>query len=167
MKRTLLISFLVLLVMIFIMRWQGQSLITPVSPKGIVNLEFAKTTERFNQLRLFWNPGDISVTIYLDFLFIAAYTWLFVTGFMFVKHKINLAAWNDRFISISVAVAFFDVCENFLMLLIIYGRFSPSALQIVFYCAAIKFILAGLVLLYLLITVPVALLYRKRSLLSK
>jgi hypothetical protein len=164
MKRTLLISFLILLAMIFIMRWQGLSLVTPVSPKGIINLEFAKTAERFNQLKLFLNPRDVSFNIYLDFLFIASYTWFLVSGCRFVKEKINLFQWNDRFISIAVAVAFFDVCENFLLLLILYGRFSPSALQVVFYCAAIKFILAGLVVLYLLITLPVALLYKKRSL---
>jgi len=47
MKRNLLISFLFLVVMIIVTRWQGTGLITPQSPRGIIDLEFAKTPERF------------------------------------------------------------------------------------------------------------------------
>jgi len=162
MKRALLISFLVMVLMILAMRWQGHSLVTPVSPRGIVDLEFARTQARLDQLRLFWNFGDILINIWLDFVFIAAYTWFFINGCRFVKHYLKLETWSDRFISIAIAAAFFDVCENFLMLLILNGSFSTSILPVVFYCALLKFILAGLVVLFLMLTLPVALLYKKR-----
>jgi hypothetical protein len=163
MKRTLLFSFLSLLVMIFIMRWQGQSLITPSSSIGILDLEFAKTTVRLNQLLLFWNYNDIALNIYLDFLLIAAYTWFFISSCVYLKHKLPLVNWSDRFISMAVAAALFDVCENLVMLFIINGRFNPSfSLQVVFYCALAKFILAGMVLLYILIMLPVAILKRRK-----
>jgi len=163
MKRTLLFSFFSLLLMMFIMRWQGQSLITPSSSIGILDLEFAKTTVRLNQLLLFWNYNDIALNIYLDFVFIAAYTWFFITSCIYLKEKFPLVNWSDRFISMAIAAALFDVCENLVMLFIINGRFNPSfALQVVFYCALAKFILAGIVLLYILIMLPVALLKRPR-----
>jgi hypothetical protein len=166
MKRRLFISFLILVIMVITMRQQGKSLLTPVSLKGIINLELAKTPERFHQLQLFWNSSDVISNIFLDFLFIAAYTWFFVNGCRFVKQKLKLQDWSDRFLSLAIAAAFFDVCENFLMLLVWNGRFGTAVLQIIFYCAVIKFLLIGLVALYLLITLPVALLFKKRSLLS-
>lgn len=163
MKRTLLFSFVALLFMIFVMRWQGQSLITPSSSIGILDLEFARTTARLNQLLLFWNYNDISLNILLDFVFIAAYTWFFISACLYLKQKLPLVNWSDRFISMAVAAALFDVCENLVMLLIINGRFNPDfALQVVFYCALLKFILAGIVLLYILIMLPVAILKKPR-----
>jgi len=152
--------------MIFIMRWQGQSLITPVSPRGIIDLEFARTAERLAQLQLFLPAGSVYLNILLDFFFIAAYTWFFIAGCKYVKQKIKLGMWSDRFMSLAVAAACFDVCENFLMLLTFKGKFSLAVLEIVFYCAAIKFILAALIVLYLLITLPIALLYKKRTIIS-
>lgn len=149
MKRNLLISFLFFIVMIFVMRWQGSALVTPQSPRGIIDLEFAKTPERFLQLRLFWNMETVFQNIYLDFLFIVAYTWFLVTACKAVNNN-----WSNTFSGLALSAAAFDVLENFLMILVLNGRFSPSVLQIVFYCAAIKFILAGIVVLYLLISLP-------------
>lgn len=149
MKRNLLISFLFLVGMIIITRWQGSSLISPQSPRGIIDLEFAKTPERFLELRLFWNIETVLQNIYLDFLFIIAYTWFLVTACKAVNNR-----WSAIFSGLALSAAAFDVLENFLMILVLNGRFSPSVLQIVFYCAAVKFILAGMVVLYLLISLP-------------
>lgn len=149
MKKQLLISFLVLIVMILITRWQGSSLVSPQSPGGIIDLEFAKTRERFLQLQLFWNSETVLQNIYLDFLLIIAYAWFLVTACKAVHNK-----WSAVFSGLALSAAAFDVLENFLMILVVNGRFSPSVLQIVFYCSAVKFILAGLVVLYLLISLP-------------
>ena len=165
-KRRLFISFLILVVVAIFMRQLGHNLISPASPRGIVDLELAKTPERFRQLQLFWSSGDVVSNIFLDFLFIGAYTWFFVNGCRLVKEKLKLQDWSDRILSVAVATAFFDVFENFLMLLVWNGRFGTVVLHVIFYCAIIKFILAGIVALYLLITLPVALLFKKRSLLS-
>ena len=135
--------------MIIVTRWQGTGLITPQSPRGIIDLEFAKTPERFFQLRLFWNIENVLQNIYLDFLFIIAYAWFLVTACKAVNNK-----WTNTFSGLALSAAAFDVLENFLMILILNGRFDPSVLQIVFYCAAIKFILAAIVVLYLLISLP-------------
>ena len=85
MKRQVLLSFVFLLVMIIVMRWQGKSLVTPMSPYGILDLEFARTGERMQQLRLFWNAKDVFFNVYMDFLFIASYTWFFISACQFIK----------------------------------------------------------------------------------
>jgi hypothetical protein len=156
MKRNLLISFLLLAVMVTVMRWQGSVLITPLSPRGIIDLEFAKTPERFRQLQLFWNPDDVFQNVYLDFLFIAAYAWFLVTACGFIKRNTNRVRISNVFAGLALSAAAFDVLENFLMLLVMNGRFSPGILQIVYYCAALKFLLAGVVGLYVIFLLPLA-----------
>jgi hypothetical protein len=144
MKKNLLISFLFLVVMIVVMRWQGSNLITPQSPKGIFDLEFAKTTERFHQLQLFWNHETVLQNIYLDFLFIIAYTWFLVTACKAIRNNRS-----PLFSSLAISAAAFDVLENFLMILVWNERFNPSVLQLVFYVAAIKFLLIVVVIGFL------------------
>jgi hypothetical protein len=163
MKRKLLISFLVLVIMIVLMRWQGSMLITSASPRGIIDLEFAKTAQRLLNLRLFLDHDAVVQNIFLDFLFIAAYTWFFVTACNFVKEKNAWSKWSNHFSGIAIAAALFDVCENFLMLLVWNGRFGTGLLQVVYYCAAIKFILAGMVVMYLLISIPFVLGTRRKA----
>jgi hypothetical protein len=147
MKRNLLISFLLLVIMIVVMRWQGSSLITPQSPKGIIDLEFAKTPERFHQLQLFWNYQAVLQNIYLDFLFIIAYTWFLMTACKAVNNNRS-----QVFSGLALSAGAFDVLENFLMILVWNGRFEPSVLAIVYYVAAIKFLLAGTVVGYLILS---------------
>jgi len=147
MKRNLLIAFLFLVVMFIVMRWQGTALITPLSPKGIIDLEFAKTSERSRQLQLFWNHETVLQNIYLDFLFIVAYTWFLMTACKAVRNSKSAI-----FSGLAISAAAFDVLENFLMILVWNERFEPSVLQIVFYVAAIKFLLIVVVIGYLILS---------------
>lgn len=133
--------------MIILMRWQGSSLVTPQSPKGIIDLEFARTPAKLRQLQFFWNHETVLQNIYLDFLFIAAYTW-----FLFTACKIVNNPKSNLFSGVAISAAAFDVLENFLMILVWNERFSPSVLQIVFYVAAIKFLLVVIVIGYLILS---------------
>lgn len=162
MKRQVLLSFVFLLVMIIVMRWQGKSLVTPVSPYGILDLEFARTGERMQQLRLFWNAKDVFFNVYMDFLFIASYTWFFISACQFIKKISNWKLWSNRFISIAIATACFDVAENFMMLLVYNGRFNPFVLQIVYVVAIIKFVLAAALILYILTALPFVMLQKNK-----
>jgi hypothetical protein len=162
MKRNLVISFVAVIIMIIVMRIVGHSLITPLSSRGIIDLEFARTEGRLNQLRLFWDPVKVNTNIYLDFIFIAAYGWFFVTACLFIRSRTNWMKWSNTFIALALSAAFFDVCENFLMLLVMNGRFNASVLQIVFYCALIKFLLIGAVILFVLGSLPFALTKKDR-----
>ena len=140
-------SFAFFVIMMVVMRGQGRSLITPQSPKGIIDLEFAKTGGRFQQLQLFWNPEAVLQNLYLDFLFIVAYTWFFVTACKAVKNtKSNI------FSALTISAAAFDVLENLLLILVLNGKFNPSVLQIVFYAASIKFLLIVTVIAFLILS---------------
>lgn len=122
-------------------------MVTPQSPKGILDLEFAKTRERFHQLQLFWNHETVLQNIYLDFLFIIAYCWFLVT----VCKAVNNTK-SNFFSGLAVSAGAFDVLENFLMILVWNRQFEPSLLQVVYYAAAIKFLLAGIVVSYLILS---------------
>lgn len=147
MKRNFWIPLVFTIAMIVVMQWQGSALRTPQSSRGVVDLEFAKTPERFRQLQLFWNTGVVLQNIYLDFLFIIAYTWFLVAASKAVNNK-----WTNLFSGLAISAAACDVLENFLMVMVLNGRFNLSVLHIIYYCAAIKFILAGVVLVYLLLS---------------
>jgi hypothetical protein len=162
MKRNLLISFLFLIVMTLIMRFQGHTLVTPLSPRGILDLEFARNVGRLRQLLLFWNERDVTTNIYLDFVFIAAYTWFLVSACNYVKAKTGWEKWTNIFTTLAISAGAFDLVENFLMLLVLNDRFDASILQIVFICALIKFALVGMVVLFLLGALPFALMKGKR-----
>src|SRR5438105_1995135 len=127
MKRNLLIALVSVVAMIFAMRWQGRSLVTPQSSNGILDLEFAKTAERLQQLRLFWNHAIVLQNIYLDFLFILTYAWFLTAACSAVRN--NRSA---LFSALALSAAAFDVLENFLMILVWNERFKPSVLQIVY-----------------------------------
>lgn len=129
------------------MQWQGSGLITPQSSRGILDLEFAKTPQRFRQLQIFWNHETVLQNIYLDFLFIIAYTWFLVTACKAVKNTRS-----SLFSALAISAGAFDVLENFLMILVWNGRFAPSLLQVVYYAAVIKFLLAGIVIGYLILS---------------
>ena len=133
--------------MVVVMRWQGSALVTPQSPKGIIDLEFAKTPARFHQLQLFWNHETVLQNIYLDFLFIISYTWFFIAA---CKAMRNIG--SNIFSGLAISAGAFDVLENFLMILVWNQRFDPSVLQIAYYVAAIKFLLAGVVVVYLILS---------------
>ena len=152
MNLRLAISFAATIVMILVMQWQGASLVTPQSPAGIIDLEFARTAENFLRLRLFMDENNIVRNLYLDFLFIAAYAWFLVTACKAAGLRTGRTKAADLFSSLALSAALFDICENFLLLLILNGRFGTSSLQIVYFIAWIKFLLAGAVLLYLLIS---------------
>ena len=147
MRKNLLVSFTFFVIMMLVLRWQGTSLITPQSPKGIIDLEFAKTPNRLQQLQLFWNPEAVLQNLYLDFLFIVAYTWFFVTACNAVKNSRS-----KIFSALTISAAAFDVLENFLLILVLNGKFNGSVLQIVFYAALIKFLLIVIVIGFLIVS---------------
>lgn len=146
MNRKLLIYLLATALLIIALRWQGATLVTPLAPRGILDLEFARTPQNFQRIALFWNSEDVVDNILLDFAFIIAYTGLFLEAlkaFAFsFTHLLRKAA---------IAAGLLDFTENILMLLVVNGRIPATALQPVFYIALLKFVLVGVVLLAILL----------------
>ena len=154
MKKKWLLSLVFLIVMIILMRYQGKSLESPMSPLGILDLEFARTPERLHQLRLFWNPKDLFTNIYLDFLFIISYVWFLVTISLKIRKHSSLERAGKWAVTMAFAAGFFDVLENFLMIMIYQGRFDSILLKMVFFLAVIKFALVFLVLFFIVAAIP-------------
>ena len=146
-----LLSFIFTIGMIGIMRWQGNSLVTPISPKGIIDVEFAKTPERFRELRLFLNQDKLLLNLQFDFLFIIAYTWFLIAACQYIQLK---RSWKgDKIFRLfATAGGFFDVVENLLLIQLVKGTNDAFRVKLVFYCAAIKVVLLGIVVLYLLLS---------------
>lgn len=151
----LLVSSFFSLVLIVILRWQGKELIMPLTPSGILALEFANTPEKLTSILAIWNKETVQNNILIDFLFVIAYTWFF----MLAVAK-SITQWSNRFMqqfgATGIRMAFLagilDIIENILMLQSIHGHYSVSSLQLTWYCAAIKFGIVILLLLYIILT---------------
>ena len=154
MKKNWLLPLAFLVVMIIIMRYQGLALVTPVSPLGILDLEFARTDKRLQELRMFWNTDHLFTNIYLDFLFIISYVWFLVSVSLRIQKRPGWERAGKWAASFALAAGFFDVLENFLMIMIYQERFDSILLQMVFFLAVLKFALILLVLFFILAVIP-------------
>ncbi len=159
MKKKLSVSALATLLMIILMQVQGGSLKTNASPKGMIDLEFADTPQRLHELMICWDISVVKMNIWLDFLFIVAYVL-----FLSIAAEFSAIKWGGGFAQkigfwlarIAYVVGVLDIAENLLMLQSVAGNYTDTSLQLTYYCAAVKFILAGCVLLYLLVSLPVS-----------
>jgi putative Mn2+ efflux pump MntP len=158
MKKDIWIALLGTVIMIIVMRVQGSSLTTDLSPRGILDLEFADTTDRLVELVAGLDLSVIRINIWLDFVFIFFYTW-----FLSLAGRRIALRWGPRnefrrtgfFLAKAAFVAgVFDVMENILMLKSIAGDYSAFSLQATFYCAWIKFMILLFILLYIMISLP-------------
>lgn len=152
--------------MVIVMRWQGAGLILPNTPSGILALEFANTPEKLGYVLSFWNKSTVQLNIYLDFLFIVAYTWFFVVASAISAIKWQWS-WMQLFGKMCIRLAFLagilDIVENILMLQSVSGYYNSYSLHLTWYCAAIKFGIVILILSYILITAITSLFNRKNS----
>lgn len=160
MKKNLSVAAVATLLMMIIMRWQGSGLKTDVSPRGIVDLEFADTRQRLHELMMQWDISVVKMNIWLDFLFIVAYVLFLSIAAELSALKWGPGIWQKTGLWLARAAyvaGVMDIAENLLMLQSVAGNYNNASLQLTFYCAAVKFVLAGLVVLYLLFSLPVSL----------
>ena len=150
--------------MCIVLRWQGSTLQTTTSPLAIIDLEFANTVERLHELLIRWDITVVRINIWLDFIFIIAYTiFLSLCAEMYaLKWQANSFFYRagNLFARLAYAAGIFDIAENLLMLQSITGNYTESSLQLTFYCAAIKFTLVFLIFIYLIISLPLG--FRKK-----
>ncbi len=159
----LLIAALFSLTMIIVLRWQGKELMHPSTPSGILALEFANTPEKLNAVVSVWNRESVKNNILLDFLFIIAYTWFFVIGVANSTQRWTsrgMQAFGATGIRMAFLAGILDITENILMLQSINGNYTLSSLQLTWYCAAIKFLIVAILLLFMIFTVIVRLVKR-------
>ena len=159
MKKSLPVAAIASLLMMIILHWQGAGLTTTTSPKGIVDLEFADTTQKLHELLVNWDISTVKINIWLDFLFIVCYVL-----FLSIASELCAMKWPAGIMRqmgltlarVAYAAGILDIAENLFMLQSIAGNFTLTSLHITYYCAAVKFTLAAVILLYLVVSLPVA-----------
>jgi hypothetical protein len=149
MKRSLLSSLIAFLIMLIIMRVQGAPIAARV-PGGILGLEFAWYDLVFEGKLLFIEHRIVILNIWLDFLFILAYTCFLVTACKAVGDRSGKTGAARFFARVVLLAGVFDVVENVAMLGRLYFWFGPAAPQVACICAALKFLALAFVLLFLL-----------------
>ena len=160
MKRKITYSAAASVIMFIVLRIQGAVLKTPVSKRAIVDLEFADTPQRVHELFGIWNMETVRFNIWIDFLFIIAYV-----SFLSLAAAATAEKWKMNGMKkigfllsrLAFVAGLLDICENTFMLQTCTGNFTPVSLQLTFYCAAIKFTFAALIIFYLLISLAVSL----------
>jgi hypothetical protein len=158
MKRNLTIAAVGTFLMIIIMQWQGAALKTTGAEFGIIDLEFANTAAKLHALLAIWDIGTVKMNIWLDFVFIVSYVLFlsFASAYTALKwpEKSFLRKTGLFLVRVAFVAGVFDIAENLLMLQSMGGNFTDASLHLTYYCAAIKFSLIGLILLYLVAGLP-------------
>lgn len=160
MKKVLLpIFFIGTIIMIYFMSRTGAPLKTPVTPNGILNLEFASDSTKVNTILTAWrlNPGvDIieaaRKNTYLDFIFIFFYAlFLYLASIKLNKLFGGKFGKAGKRIGLGALLAGgLDVLENAGMLVSLSGHTSNPVALFTVICAAIKWALAGIAVLYVM-----------------
>ncbi|MDE3145093.1 MAG: hypothetical protein KGL19_13130 [Bacteroidota bacterium] len=155
MKRKLSFAAVASVLLFIVLRIQGSPLKTPISKKAIVDLEFADTITRVQELFAAWDLQTVKINVWIDFLFIIAYV-----SFLSLAAKATAAKLKNGFFKqsgiffsrLAFIAGLLDVCENIFMLQTAEGNYTPISLTLTYYFAAFKFVFAGLIILYLLIS---------------
>ncbi|HJV20169.1 MAG TPA: hypothetical protein VJ552_09860 [Sediminibacterium sp.] len=164
MKKRIAIAAIFSLAVIVLMRVQGAGLKTVITPRGILDLEFANSPARLTTVLAAWDQATVTCNIWIDFLFIPAYVLLLSLSVAAVSVNRgkgflrNTGAWLER---AAYVAGILDIAENLLMLQSIAGNYTPDSLWLTYYCAAIKFAIVCCIMLYLFISLP--LIFKKNN----
>lgn len=155
------------LVMMIVIRFQNESLITISAPLGIISLEFSNTALKVENIRSEWT-GSVRQSFYLNT--ILDYLYLFFYG-LFLYFASSYFSWlrpgtkkiGSLAAKAGIAAAGLDAVENALMVLsVTFGGFDLVALLTTI-IASTKFILVAFAVLYVLISSFSLLFYRRNS----
>ncbi len=160
MRQKLIVAAFACILMIATLQWQGANLKRNSSPRGIVELEMATQPRQVAFLMEVWDKSVVKMNIWIDFLFIVSYV-----AFLALACEAVSTKWENQNFKIigltlarvAVVAGVLDIGENLLMLQTIAGNFTVVSLQMTHYFATIKFTLAAIVLIYLMISIPVSL----------
>jgi hypothetical protein len=144
------------LIVLVVLTWVGRPLTTPAAPKGIISYEFAGSVLKAKDILISWGEAGrvhAAFSLGLDFLFILAYmtsiglacTW---TGEVF-RRRGWLVGSLGALIAWGVCLAgVLDVIENVGLTTMLFGTVSSPWPQLAAACAAGKFLLIAIAMLY-------------------
>jgi glucan phosphoethanolaminetransferase (alkaline phosphatase superfamily) len=166
-KYFLLILLIGTCIMIVVMAKTGSSLKTSTTPRGILDLEFAYNTTKTTMVLNAWTPDSTSnkinaakINTYLDFIFLAFYSlFLFFTSdkiTRITKNKLGILITNG-----ALYAGILDIIENAGMLMTLSGSGSETTAFITTSCSIIKWMLALVAVLYVVVGIVQILLSKK------
>ncbi len=164
MNKQLIIAAISCFFLIVLLRIQGAGLITPKTPSGILDLEFANSPVKLAETLSVWDSLVVKQNIWIDFLFIPTYVLLLSLVSIIFSNRWTNIFFRKAGVILARAVfiaGFLDIAENLLMLQSIAGNYTLSSLWLTYYCASIKFLIVICILLYLVISLPV--LFKKNN----
>jgi hypothetical protein len=158
-KYVLLILLAGTAVMIVVMTKTGATLKTTVTPKGILDLEFANTISKAMIVTRAWAPAGSTdninaakINTYLDFIFLIFYSlFLFFTCKKIGRISSGSFGKAGMLIAKGALIAgFLDILENAGMLYTLSGHLSGDITLFTTTCSRIKWGLALIAVLYCL-----------------
>jgi hypothetical protein len=146
---------LTLLTMIFL-TWVGEPLTTQVAPNGIVSYEFAGNVNRAGEILNSWGEAGrlhAAFSLGLDFLFIVAYAITIGLACAWAGEILSKRRWPLARVGLLMAwgvclAGVLDGIENVSLVVMLLVNVSSPWPQLAAACAAVKFLLIALALLY-------------------
>jgi len=152
------------------LRIQGSPLITEATPTGILALEFCNNPRELTHIITAWDPSVARWNVVIDFMFLMAYGLLLYHGCKLVYLR-NKRKWLQPLATIMLSVciipSILDLAENILMLFTLSDTGLSFTLGVTPVLAWAKFILAGIIVLYLLVSLPLSYVSSKKVHVSK
>jgi hypothetical protein len=150
-NRKFFIAGEITVLMMLAMVWQGKPLKNIIATKGIIDLEFAHTTARVQEVLQSWQlvwPAPVWNTV-LDFAFIAAYTAFFFNAVLFLssKRSTDEVAIFKPIVLVAFIPGVLDAIENIFMLCWMHAMIPAFSPAMVYWMVWVKFVLAGILLL--------------------
>jgi hypothetical protein len=167
-KYSLLLLLTGTIVMIVLLAKNGASLITPKTSGGILNIEMPfKKTVADSIIKIWQHTTNTAGTnniivakqnTWWDFLFIPFYSlFLFFAAAQLANYFTgDFNKWGKILGKAAFVVAALDIAENILLFQMLNGNTSEAVVLLTSVCAAIKWLLAIIIVLYILLTAPLA-----------
>ncbi len=156
-RKPLFLSFLALTLILFaVFRALNAPLITPSAPGGIVTFELAGEIKPAAEILASWDATAQLFAAFglgLDYLFMPAYALALALGILLAagRHPGAFAKIGAPLGWGALAAALFDAVENFALWNFMLGDFQALWPRLAAFCAAVKFALLLLGLLYALL----------------
>lgn len=143
---------------LLLLQLQGQRLVSPVSPSGIVSLEFSHTASNTQQIVSTWKhtaKGAFHLNMLLDFLVMPFYGLFLYSlcGFFSVHYQTGV--WQRLgvlFALGSLLAIATDIIENVLMIFSMHIAVTGFSSMLTAIMASIKFLLIGCAVVYIILS---------------
>ncbi len=143
------------ILLMVLLRIQGNSLITPVSATGILSLEFAFDSTTVAEIVHAWHQGlqsSFTLNMVLDFVFIFFYTCFFY--FTCLYYSWTIPRWKKiaaLMAAGALAAGVSDFLENILMIISYNGMVNGVISFATFFLATLKFVIVFLLFLFIMV----------------